>query len=71
MKYLNIIFLYVFVISCLSSVVSADENHVGRIKKLQGSVSIIRDGKVLQAKLNVKLFQTDEIRTGPESSAGM
>lgn len=62
---------YVFALLLLSCAAMADEVYVGNMKKLQGAVSILRNGKEFTAQLNDKLFQIDEIRTGFQSSAGI
>jgi hypothetical protein len=45
----------------------AKENPAGRIQRLEGSAVIVREGKELIARTNVKVFQSDEITTGPGS----
>jgi hypothetical protein len=45
----------------------AKENPAGRIQRLEGSAVIVREGKELIARTNVKVFQSDEITTGPDS----
>ncbi|MCP4117821.1 MAG: hypothetical protein GY737_20965 [Desulfobacteraceae bacterium] len=43
------------------------KNPAGRISRLEGSVVIVREGKEQPALANVQIFQSDEIKTGPDS----
>lgn len=48
----------------------ADET-IGNIKKMSGSVTVLRGEKNISAEPGVKLMQGDIVRTGADSSAGI
>ena len=41
----------------------------GTIRRMEGSVIIVRGGKTLKGIANTQIYPTDEIKTGPESMA--
>jgi len=43
----------------------------GFIKKLNGEVNILRDSKVITAKIGDKIFEKDTIKTNQKSSVGI
>ncbi len=47
----------------------AEDTPAGRIFRLEGSAMIVRKGNELNALANEKVFQSDEIKTGPDGLA--
>ncbi len=54
-----------------SHFVQAAEAPVGIIKTVKGAASIIRQDKVIPAKIGEKVFVKDALKTGPGGSLGM
>jgi len=44
---------------------------VGIVKSLSGDVTVAREGSVMKAGPNLKLFQGDLVQTGPNGKAGL
>jgi hypothetical protein len=49
----------------------AAANQMGIVKSLRGEVVIARGGSTIQAEPNLKLYEGDVIRTGPNGKAGI
>ena len=70
MKFFIVSLTLAFVIG-FSATAFATTAAVGSIKKTKGEVSIIRDGKSLQAQPGERLFQSDTLKTGNDGSMGV
>lgn len=66
-KYIVIGLLTIFFFISPGNQAVAEENPAGKIIRVEGTVEIIREGKVLGGLLNSEVYQTDEIKTGPNS----
>jgi hypothetical protein len=60
------LFILLFLTSPASRTL-ATENPAGKIHRLEGSVVIDRQGKIIQGLVNTTVYSSDEIKTGPES----
>ena len=49
----------------------AGNPQIGQIKTVSGTASVVRDGKLLPAKLGDPVYQSDMIETGPEGGIGI
>lgn len=67
MRYFIITLLIVFFLILTDTPVMAKQNPAGRIHRLEGSAVIVRNGKALDARADLKIFQSDEIKTGLDS----
>ena len=63
----------IIILICLLAVpVSwADEEHIGSIKTLEGTVEIIRQGITVEPAAGTRLFGRDTVKTGRNGSAGI
>lgn len=62
-------FIISLVLGCLSLLVASE--NLGFIKKLNGEAIILRNGKIVNAKLGIKVFEEDIVKTKKESSLGI
>lgn len=53
------------------SFAAADSEYIGVIKSVKPKVSLIRNGNVLPADVNMKLMVKDVLRTGPDGAIGI
>ncbi|MGE4317534.1 MAG: FecR domain-containing protein [Deferribacterales bacterium] len=60
----------IFIILMITLPSFADET-VGNIKKMSGSVTVLRGEKTISAEPGIKLVQGDIVRTAQDSSAGI
>ena len=49
----------------------ADEDFIGSIKTLEGSVEIIRQGRTIRPEAGTRLFDLDTVQTGKDGSVGI
>jgi hypothetical protein len=49
----------------------ASADHIGIVKTMAGEVSIDRGGRSIQAEPNLKLYESDVIKTGANGKAGL
>jgi len=56
---------------CVASRALGATEHVGIVKSLSGDVTVAREGSVMKAGPNLKLFQGDLVQTGPNGKAGL
>ena len=49
----------------------ADTDHVGIVKSMMGEVEITRNGHVILAVPNLKLYEGDVVKTGPNGKVGL
>ena len=49
----------------------ADEDFIGSIKTLEGSVEIIRQGRTIRPSAGTRLFDLDTVQTGQDGSVGI
>ena len=49
----------------------AQQDPIGRIKRIAGTVSVERNGKTVAAEAGTALFQGDRLRTGRDGYAGL
>ena len=67
MKNITIVFLVFFFLMNPDTWALAKEKPAGKIIRLKGSALIVREGKELDTHVNVKIFQSDVVKTGPDS----
>jgi outer membrane protein OmpA-like peptidoglycan-associated protein len=63
--------LAVLLIALLTAPAFAADHQIGQVKKISGTVSIVRGNEHVAAKPGIAVFQGDVIETGPDGSVGI
>jgi hypothetical protein len=58
-------------LSCLAAPSHADDAHVAIFKNVTGSIKVVRDGQTFDATPGFAVFSSDQLISGPKSSAGV
>jgi len=56
---------------CCPTVAAASDYPIGIIGILKGKGSVVRQGKVIPAKIGLRVFEDDILQTGPSGSLGL
>jgi hypothetical protein len=70
MKYAAVMLTVVFSLFVAAAVFAADDS-VGNVKTVSGKVSIMRNNTTISPAIGEKIFSSDVLRTGPDSSIGV
>ena len=63
----RVAFWLIFFILAAPGTLALAREQAGRLLRTEGSVTIVRDGKLIDGAPEAAIFSTDEIRTGPDS----
>ena len=69
MKHILIVIILIFLLAVPAC--GADEDFIGSIKTLEGSVEIIRQGRTIRPEAGTRLFDLDTVQTGKDGSVGI